>query len=377
MPTPVYDNKWLDARKPGKDYTVDVPVSDARKQRVSAGMDDPLAAAKAFLAKPDPYANPTLTPDDQAGLDARLDWNGQNNQMAADIAQQRKGGVRRATEAMSTGGDIASLASLPLLPMPALSGAAMALGGMLHAPDQLRRAYAPQDGETRPGLGEALSTGLEMLPGVGLAGHMGQEAVAAEDTYGLGQHGRIGPSRYEAPTGAVDSPNFQHAPNPNQTLGVARGIANETGDPLEAILRGGRKSGTNAQSVQALMKLAASGSVEPTAQLGREADAAATRATVYHPSPMEEFYKNNPPGEGRMTGQFKEGRGGLRDLAAHVGMEPHAMPVPEDAWGSNLMPGLQTPGDKADSVDRARRRSQRLRLFGESLKSGQPLQAEF
>ena len=48
-------------------------------------------------------------------------------------------------------------------------------------------------------------------------------------------------------------------------------------------------------------------------------------------SPIEEFYQNNPGarnmGEGRMTGQFEEGSGGLRDLLAGL-IKPRSLVQP-------------------------------------------------
>lgn len=214
---PLYDNAWLRAREQRTrgarpDYTVDIPKESVVSEAPVG--DDPVQAAKAFLASTTPRVNPNapLSPEDQAEVNARMDWAGKNLDEAERIAQARKGTFRHITEALNTAGNVAGLASLPLLAAgPQASGAAMALGGLLTVPDQLRRAYAPQADETEPGVGEAAMTGLALLPGLS----MGKKATtAAEDIYGLGKYGRVGPSQYEnidAVTGLPykGSTNFQ------------------------------------------------------------------------------------------------------------------------------------------------------------------------
>lgn len=350
---------WQGQRN-GPDFTVDI-LKKANKGAISPRETDPVAEARAFLGKGSVMDAP-WTAQDESGLTDRLDWNKQNAQMGHDIAQQRKGGFRRATEGMSGAGDVASQASLATTPLalaglPEVSGGALALAGLLHAPDQLRRAYAPQADETRPGVGEAIGTGLEMLPALGLAGKAGQAAEAT------------GPRPWVNQAKEVPYANRMPSQNPNQVLGVARDIVQETGDPLESVLRGGRKSGTNGASVDALMKLAASGSVEPTARLAREAEQAANL-------PKQMVRQMNYDSAGGMRtnryigGLQKEGPGGLSAVAAG---RVDRIPMPKDALQAEAdkilarMTGPETDlsGDLSP-LDRASRQARAKERFGRS-----------
>jgi hypothetical protein len=297
---------WTGQRN-GPDYTVDI-LKKANKGFTTPQVEqeDPVAAAKRFLTNT-PSTEGTV--NDIADMEARLAWNQQNAQMGQDIAQKRKGGLRRATEGLSRAGDIASGASMATLPLalaglPEVSGGAMALGGLLHTPDALRRAYAGETDEALPGVGEAIGTGLELSPLAGLVGLLGKGGQVGGEMAGSKVGRMAGPSRYDSAQGIVESPNFQRASNPNQVLGVGREIARETSTPLVDVLRGGRKAGLgNQQSVKALMQLSESG---PAARA-----AAAPKQAIRQMNRESEL--RTVRGIGNLQ---REAPGGLSDLAA-------------------------------------------------------------
>ncbi len=168
---PTFDNNWLKSRsgawsgaRNGPDYAVDILKKATQAPQV-APSSDPLEEAKAFLAKPS-VANQSLSPEEEAALNARLDWNKQNQVEAQRIQTEKQGSLRHVTEGLDTAGDVAGVGSLTTLPLPPVSAALMGLSGLLKVPNQLRRAYAPQNDETQPGVGEALMTGAALLPGM-------------------------------------------------------------------------------------------------------------------------------------------------------------------------------------------------------------------
>lgn len=389
MASKLYDNAYLDAKKPGKDFTVDILKAAnkgdiPRKKRAVDAADpgvggDPVAEARAFLDKPygSSVTQGRLTPQDEAELAARLDWNAKNQQEGTAIQERKKGGFRRTTEGLSKGGDMTSLGSLATMPMAAggpvgaiPSAALMAMTGLLHAPDQLRRAYAPQDDENQPSVMEALGTGLEMSP-LSALGRMGTEVAAGEPLVNEMAGSKVarqmgpGPLYENEPTGI--NPNFQRASNPNQVLGVARDVVNESGTPLQDVLRGGRKAGLgNKPSVDALMKLAESGD-------GYKARI--TPPAAPKPSLMDAWYARNPPGEGRMTGQFVEGDGGMHDLAqGRIQPTPLTPPTPVrplQGAADDILEGVGPEADLSPFINAESRLAQlsRQRAYGQAFRA--------
>lgn len=210
MASPLYDNAWLKSRQPGKDTTTD--ITDARKRRASSILDnpfnetggvDPVQATKQFLAKPSVTQSP-LSPQDEAELQSRLAWNKQNNAIGTDIAsrqlKEKHGAFRGLTENLAKAGHGFEAASLPLmLAGPEASGLALAGGTAMGVPDQLRRAYMPQDDETRPGVGEAAMTGLGLLlPGGGIGKALSEGKAAEEGVMGARLRKTFGVRQAEA-----------------------------------------------------------------------------------------------------------------------------------------------------------------------------------
>jgi hypothetical protein len=187
---PTYDNAWLAARKPGKDFTVDLdaqgnPITDARKRQVSSMLpqeksyDQIMREVKApSTSGYDP--NPTVT--DRADVDSRLAWNKQNQAEKYRLDTQRPGATRpwsvedvtKGFEATGQGMQTASLAGL----IPGMQGVGAGLfagGEALQAPENIRRGLA------NPAEGMGYGEGALRLAGLLLGQKWGNRAGAADD----------------------------------------------------------------------------------------------------------------------------------------------------------------------------------------------------
>jgi hypothetical protein len=170
--------------------------------------------------------------------------------------------VLRAGQAMGRGLQTASL-PLSFTPAAPIGAAGLAAGSALALPEDIRQIIAPDEDESR--LGGAIETAFDVA-GVGPAARALRSAAgarAARPTM------RVGKGRAEIPFASR-----QRATDPNQALAVAREVAEETGQPVEAVLAGSRKSGREAgftqQSTAALRRLAGSGPRATRARVGQQ-----------------------------------------------------------------------------------------------------------
>lgn len=214
---------------------------------------DPVAEAKAFLAQDDPTVGPApdnsdLAPDEYAHMSpARY----------ATTALSGEWMGNRLTEGghpyLGYASDIANYSRNPI---------GVGLSG-------LRRLINPDADESR--VGGAIDTAFGVTgaaPGLlgkgwqALKGLRGGEA-AAEGASALPEAWKpfVRPAEgAERASTEIPYASHQVAQNPNQVLEVARDVVNESGDPLEKVLRGrGGKTGQSKPSVDALMQLANSG----------------------------------------------------------------------------------------------------------------------
>lgn len=233
-------------------------------------VDRLLAEAKGTLSRADELSAETDAPR-LAKLPASL--------AALKQADDTRGPVRKFTEPLAHAGNTAMLAAIPAGVNPAIGTALLAGGGLATLPDYLRKLVAPEGDEDRPGVMETGMAGLAALPASGALRGLRGIAAAVPEADLMG--GRA--LAYEGP----------------QISGRAR---------------------------PAIDKLMAS---ESFANLPKgDVSKAAPRVM----SPIERFYAENPGaatgGEGRMTGQFEEGTGGLSDVVAGR-VRPYEMPPTE------------------------------------------------
>ena len=272
MPTKTYTNKDLVPRREdlpqdrdlaywkgdeaefagrGKRFT---PPSTRRIPEREPSIDELLTQARGFLAKPSvvPDVEPESLPAER-GLARNVTDVLSGQQMAESLAAGESGSV---FDELNTRHPLAS--TVVSLASPLLNPTGAALSG-------LRKFIAPEADESR--LEGAIETGFS----VPLIRAMRVPGVKETISKGMSNAGRqfraLGTSR-EIPVGG----GVQRATNPNQALEVARQIAGETGEPLEAVLAGGRQAGFNRPSQEALAKLAGSGMVGRTARLAAEAE---------------------------------------------------------------------------------------------------------
>jgi hypothetical protein len=119
--------------------------------------NDPLAEAQESLTRADQLSTDANT-DGLLSIPERL--------AAITTKPDTRGKLRKTTEALSTGGNIALGASLPAMINPAIGGALATGGGLATVPDYLRRMIAPDEDEERPGVMETGIQGLSLLPAV-------------------------------------------------------------------------------------------------------------------------------------------------------------------------------------------------------------------
>ena len=157
--------------------------------------------------------------------------------------------------------DIAETASLPtglagMIPSPA-SPALLGLSAALLAPGALRKTLAPEEDESA--LEGAIQTGLVALPGVGAVRRAGRGV--SNLTREPKSFGEVASKQGVNLSKEVPYASRQVATNPSQTLGVAREVAEETGEPLGRVLKGkgGRTGFARGESLDALLELAGAG----------------------------------------------------------------------------------------------------------------------
>lgn len=277
----------------GPDYTVDIPK--AKKKLTLADLaaanggvprrvdsadpgvgGDPVAEANAFLAKKSIFDRPSFggTPGAAEMVEppAQKAWREANAAMGHDIAQERKGGLRRFTESANQLGDVANIGALATAPasvfgVPEPAMALGAMGGLLKLADPLRRAYLPQSDETEPGVGEAIQTGVNLTPFLGLGSTAGR--IGAESMAGSRVPRGIGPSLYDSGSGPLETlnPNFQEV-NPRGYLDqlLERLNGSKTAD------RSVRNIGNLQQEAPGGLSDVASGRVGPPGYHGPETD---------------------------------------------------------------------------------------------------------
>lgn len=191
-----------DLRTPTGPTTIVKNIMKSPEEQAQVGGGDPLAAAKAFLARPSAVQPPTI--QDQAEADRRI------AATAARIgaAPTRMPGLRESLEGLAAVGHGAQAASI--IPSPA--SVPLAVGGTLATlPEMLYRGITnPTEGA---GLEEGGYAALGLLPGIG--GKFSQElkagraaAQGAEEMAGARVARQYGPSRYEQLIPNPDSENF-------------------------------------------------------------------------------------------------------------------------------------------------------------------------
>lgn len=207
-----------DLRQPTGPTTIVKNIYKSPEEQAQAGGGDPLAAAKAFLARPSAVQPPTV--QDQAEADRRIAAN------AARIsgAPTRLPGLRESLEGLASIGHGAQAASI----VPSPASAPLLVGGtLLTVPEMLNRAFTnPAEG---PGVVEGVGSILGLLPGLGglsqelkagaqaIPGKFrqfaGRAATGAEEMAGARVARQYGPSRYEQliPNATAETPVVEGA----------------------------------------------------------------------------------------------------------------------------------------------------------------------
>lgn len=274
MPSSLYTNASPVTKRPRTDYTVDVMKPPSVQAQILKELygngSDPVAEAKAFLAKPSVL---DTTDPEAAAYAERVSTTPHQHPSFKDFTETAKMGGSLGLEAIEKsprpinpllrmGAGAAKYAS-PLYAVPA------ALSGLrqLITPERSGSIIVPDEESRLGGLlelgGAALSAGSMVTPKTGLRPSKLVPTVA--DRTGKAAQSRF-LARQLADTG--------YAPGAVQKI---TGIRKGTGFSREL----------------------------PYQQAG---------TSVTPPSPIQQFYARNPMGAGRMTGQFTEGPGGLFSL---------------------------------------------------------------
>jgi hypothetical protein len=223
----------------------------------------------------------------------------------------------------------------------------------LAGPDILRRLIAPEEDESRGGAalegglyaaapfaGRAIGAGARgVRRGLGAADEFftgsraaAQQATRSGSNYAAARAAGREPAMRMGPRSAETLSTQQTAVDPNQVLRVAREVSEETGVPIEIVLKGyTRSGGVEPGRMDALTRLLRSGERAP-------APRAASSATFQRMQREGAF-----AGE-RTTGPFAEGPGGLSDLAAGR-IKPHPLPASQryPSEVDDLVRGLDEP----------------------------------
>lgn len=228
MPSPMFDNKWLDDRERKRRLSINLekpkaPSPSPYDEEPSA--DQLLAEAKATLAHPNPtYSNEGLTEADRriAG----------NRELMRREAAAKPTTFADVTRGMSHAGDIANVGAAGALPLALMPGGAAApaalgaLGGLLQTPDYIRRRFAPEQGEDA-GVLEGLLTAANIMPGLGVGKALSAGAEAGPEiasnpslrrTFGAHVSSEIPYRASSAQIGARIPTNLQREGKPMQDL---------------------------------------------------------------------------------------------------------------------------------------------------------------
>jgi hypothetical protein len=282
--------------------------------------------------------------------------------LAALKAQgDHRGTTRQITEGLSTVGGNVALAGLPASYInPIVGGAMMTGGGLATLPNYLRKEFSPEEDEAPADNWDRGFAALAALPGVNsLKGLKSAKTLAPElegalgDLRGFAQREAVmgksaAPAMSPTQQGMLDDIAAFRKGGGGKSLEGLQDVTTSTpelpaswkGLPSDADVaaenatraadRLARPSRARTPDLMDEFQASTSGPA-PEFEMGGTryaADASGSHKAVTS-SPMDDFYAANPGartgGEGRTTGTWKEGSGGLSDLAAGK-IKPHAMP---------------------------------------------------
>jgi hypothetical protein len=224
-----------------------------------------------------------------------------------------RGPVRKFTEPLADVGGKAMLAAIPAGINPAIGGALLAGGGLATLPDYFRKLIAPEGDETRPGIMETGMAGLAALPATGALHGL-------RSLTGLGK----GAEALANPAADLLEARWARALGNEGPQAVGRALAFE----------GPQVAGRGSSAIE---KLLASPSFEnlPRGAVSKAKPASIAALKIAGPqqgpmtfadavraeakrvkSPFEQMQQEGAFQGDRTTGQFKEGSGGLSDVAA-------------------------------------------------------------
>lgn len=303
-------------------------------------------------------AQRTLADLDAVPSSAGLDANDLQARAAALSDRQHRPSLRSLTEFVAK-------PSTPLLVGGMVAPPLAALGTATAAPDILRRLIAPDPDESRTGAavegavfagapfaGRALSA-----VGAGLKGGVraGKRAAAGVDEFMTGRRATAaaaktaaeraetqalttslrntgyGPTAIQKVTGVrpsqeVPFASAQQAVDPNQVLRVAREIAEETGVPVETVLKGyGRSGGEGTRQLGPLRSLLSAGETAPRNRLAADVG---VRPSLLRAGVNPRDFTNTLGARTTGSGAAGAGPSGLADVAAGnvapIGTDPQS-----------------------------------------------------